>query len=220
MKYYNLTSTSDLGIVGEYPQVSTTKDSLLGSPFSTIKVNYGEIPEEIPFLELEFEKKAKTTDLLSTYSPYFGIIVSEKLKKLLQTFRLPPHKFYPVNVINKNEIIPYYWFNFYDNASKYIDYKNSIIEIYHKFNFKTLSIMNIESEENLREINSHLGFERNIKLRKISFNKDFPDYDIFMNNVLGFGNNLISKNLLKTLQEDNITGLLFSEPNYEIIFES
>ena len=59
MKYYNLTSTSDLGIVGEYPQVSTTKDSLLGSPFSTIKVNYGEIPEEIPFLELEFEKKAK-----------------------------------------------------------------------------------------------------------------------------------------------------------------
>jgi hypothetical protein len=220
MKYYSFGETDEINIIGENPQISTTADSLFGSAFSTVRVNYGEIPDEIPFLELKFNESAKITDLLRTYNPYFGLIVSERLKKILQTFCLPSHKFYPVNVINENEIIPYYWFNFYDNASKYLDYKNSTIEIYHKFNFKTLSIVSIESENNLQEINSNLGFERNIKLRKVSFNNDFPNYDIFSNNVLGFGYNLISENLLKSLQQNNITGFMFSEPNYEIIFES
>ena len=132
---------------------------------------------------------------------------------------MPPHKFYPINIVSNNNIIDYYWFNFYDNASKYLDYKNFSIEIYHKFNFKTLNIVSIESEDDLQEINSNLGFEKNIRLKKVSFSKKFPDYDIFSNNILGFGYNLISEKLLKSLQENNITVFEFSEPNYKLKFE-
>ena len=38
MKYYILSESIDLDIIGEYPQVSLTENCVLGSPFSNEKL--------------------------------------------------------------------------------------------------------------------------------------------------------------------------------------
>jgi len=207
MKYYNLTTSNDLDIIGYYPQVSNTENNLFGSPFAPKRINYGEIPEEIPYLELQFNKDAKITDLLGTYNPYFGFLVSEKLQKVISNFNLPPHKFYPIKIVREGHLLTYFWFNFYDDLFKYIDLKKSTIEIYHKFNFNVLDTVSIDSEENLKKINSNLDFEKSTRLRELFFNMNFPNYDIVTNNIIGSGN-FISEILRDSLNENNITGFL------------
>ncbi|MEO8239270.1 MAG: hypothetical protein ABI793_12065 [Flavobacterium sp.] len=210
MKYYSLTSTEDLDIIGEYPQVSTTNDSLFGSPFSTIKVNYGDIPDEIPFLELEFEENAKITDLLGTYNPYFGLIIDEKLKDIFSNTNLPNHRFYPVNVFFKNIPLPYYWFNFYDNIFPYLDMENSkfsVEENRQKLEYKFKS-ENFFKEKNIECIED---FNKTLRIEKIYLLDSFPKYDLFeFENFV-----LISEKLLNTFKENNITG--YEAKRYEIL---
>lgn len=206
-KYLSFTTSNDIDIIGSYPQVSNTENNLFGSPFAPKRINYGEIPEEIPSLELEFDKNAKVTDLLSTYNPYFGFLVSENLEKIISRFHLPPHRFYPIKIIQEENVLNYFWFNFFDDLYNYIDLKKSTVEIYHKFNFNVLDTVSIDSEENLKKINSNLNFEKSIRLKELFFNANFPNYDIVTNNIMGSGN-FISEELRDSLNESNITGFL------------
>lgn len=201
MKYYSLTSTDDLDIIGEYPQASTTKDSLFGSPFCTTRVNYGEIPDEIPFLELEFEENAKVTDLISTYNPYFGLVINEKLKNIISNTTLPRHKFYPINVFCKDITLPYYWFSFYDNIFPYMDMKKSqfsIEENKHKIahKFKSESFFKDKSVESL------MDFNKTFRLEEIHLLENFPEYDLFEFENFTF----ISEDLIQEFRIKNITG--------------
>ena len=69
MKYFIIEESIDLDIIGEYPQVFPTENCVLGSPFSNKRLSFGEIPNKIPYLELEFNKKAKKQLLiLETYT--------------------------------------------------------------------------------------------------------------------------------------------------------
>ena len=69
MKYFIIEESIDLDIIGEYPQVSPTENCVLGPPFSNKRLSFGEIPNKIPYLELEFNKKAKKQLLiLETYT--------------------------------------------------------------------------------------------------------------------------------------------------------
>ena len=54
MKYFTIEESIDLDIIGEYPQVSPTENCVLSSPFSDKRLSFGEIPNKIPYLELEF----------------------------------------------------------------------------------------------------------------------------------------------------------------------
>ena len=69
MKYFIIEESIDLDIIGEYPQVSPTENCVLGSPFSDKRLFFGEIPNKIPYLELEFNKRVKKQLLiLETYT--------------------------------------------------------------------------------------------------------------------------------------------------------
>lgn len=219
MKYFNLNISDNLDIIGVYPQISNTEKNIFGSPFSNRKVNYGDIPEEIPYLELEFNKNAKITDVLGTYNPYFGLIVSHKFKNIVSSFNLPNHRFYKANIIYQKDLLNYYWLNFHDDLRKYIDFSMTEIEIYNKFSFKILDTFILNSEATLDEVNLNLGIDESIRLKKISLKKGFPKYDIMTNNILGYGSNLISIKLMNSIKDSGITGFKFSELDYEIIVE-
>ena len=124
--YFNLGTSENLYTIGSYPQISQTENNIFNSPFSTQRINYGNIPNEIPYLELEFYKNAKITDMLSSTTPYFGLIINVKLKNLLEQFNIPKYKFYPIVLFrNKINVKDYYWFNFYDDIFQYIDMERS-----------------------------------------------------------------------------------------------
>lgn len=203
MKYFSIGSSIDLDVIGKYPQVSPTENCILGSPFSAIRLNYGEVPQEIPYLELEFNKNAKKTDLLSSYNSHFGMIVSEKLKQVILDFNIPKYKFYPFTLL-KNKIKTqehYYLFRFYDDIFKYIDMEKSKFsmkkrEIIEEFNFKSKEFYLNKNKDIFSD------FEKTLRIEKICLLNSFPNYDLFEFESFTF----ISENLLNELKKNNITG--------------
>ena len=64
--------------------------------------------------------------MLSSTTPYFGLIINVKLKNLLKQFNIPKYKFYSIVLFrNKINVKDYYWFHFYDDIFQYIDMKKS-----------------------------------------------------------------------------------------------
>ena len=149
--YFNLGTSENLYTIGSYPQISQTENNIFNSPFSTQRINYGNIPNEIPYLELEFYKNAKITDMLSSTTPYFGLIINVK---------------------------DYYWFNFYDDIFQYIDMKKSKFilkwrDFSQEFCFTSKEFYLSKEKETFED------FEKNLIIKEVYLLNSFPKYDIF-----------------------------------------
>ena len=196
MKYFIIEESIDLDIIGKYPQVSPTENCVLGSPFSNERLFFGDIPPKIPYLELELNKEAKKTDLLSSYNSHWGLLVNKKIKEIILNFKLPSSKFY--------------WFHFYDDIFQYIDMKKSKFilkwrDIIQEFCFTSKDFFKSKKRKTFED------FETKLIIKEVYLLNSFPKYDIFHFE----GRNIISEKLLNAFQENNITGYEVSE--YDIL---
>jgi len=172
--YFNLGTSENLYTIGSYPQISQTENNIFNSPFSTQRINYGNIPNEIPYLELEFYKNAKITDMLSSTTPYFGLIVNVKFKNILEQFNIPKYKFYPIVLFhNKINVKDYYWFNFYDLSKEketFEDFETELIikEVYLLNSFPKYDIFHFEGRNIISEKLLNAFIENNITGYEVS----------------------------------------------------
>jgi len=88
-------------------------------------------PDFVPNLDhFVVNGKAKLTDLLSVATLHGGFLISEKLKSVLENFKLPPHKFYDAKVFYKKQFHSYYWMHIICDLTDLVDYSNSVFFIY------------------------------------------------------------------------------------------
>lgn len=206
MKYFDLQYTIDLNSSGRIPQAVSTDRSEFNSVFSSVQISPERLLDEIPLFELELEAEANITDILSSYTVPFGLLVSAKLKNLLCEFRLPPHRFHQINLIDRGILRnDYFWFHCFDDLWKYIDPSISTLEVYHKFNRSSIGEIPLHSSKQIREIRNMLEFEQDIRLKDLYFSRNIPSYDIIMNNIFGLYL-WISETLKKALETEGITG--------------
>ena len=202
MRYFTIDESIDLDMIGEYPQVSPTENCVLGSPFSNERLSFGEIPNKIPYLELEFNKRAKKTDLLSSYNSHWGILINKKIKRIIVNFNIPTSKFYSFILLENRIIIKdYYLFRFYDDIFQYIDMERSKFilkwrDVSQEFCFTSKDFFKSKKEKTFED------FEKNLIIKEVYLLNSFPQYDIFHFE----GRNIISEKLLKAFIENNITG--------------
>jgi hypothetical protein len=104
MKKYSLVAQT----VGEI--VPKTKNNY-GKVFGFIGRNtlLSEVPEEKDFF-LFMKVKAKRTDVIQDFFTPQGMLVSHRLKLILEKFKLPTHRFYPATIVHKNVEYEYHWF--------------------------------------------------------------------------------------------------------------
>ena len=202
MKYFTIDESIDLDMIGEYPQVSPTENCVLGSPFSNERLSFGEIPNKIPYLELEFNKRAKKTDLLSSYNSHWGIMINKKIKRIIVNCNIPTSKFYSFILLENRIIIKdYYLFRFYDDIFQYIDMERSKFilkwrDVSQEFYFTSKDFFKSKKEKTFED------FETELIIKEVYLLNSFPQYDIFHFE----GRNIISEKLLNAFIENDITG--------------
>ena len=202
MKYFTIDESIDLDMIGEYPQVSPTENCVLGSPFSNERLSFGEIPNKIPYLELEFNKRAKKTDLLSSYNSHWGILINKKMKRIIVNFNIPTSKFYSFILLENRIIIKdYYLFRFYDDIFQYIDMERSKFilkwrDVIQEFYFTSKDFFKSKKRKTFED------FETKLIIKEVYLLNSFPQYDIFHFE----GRNIISEKLLNAFIENDITG--------------
>lgn len=207
MKFYSISESREINVIGFYPQTSLAKSYNPTSENSHRNVKPYNFSTFTPDYGLELNEQAIPTDIIDRGPVGFGLIVNEKIKELLKDFELPEHKFYPINISYKNKGLKYYWFHFIADIEKYIDKSKSTIKLFHKFKF------NIIQEEiyintikgNLYDYEDSLPREHAIRINKIVMNSDTPVFDIFDISILG-RITLISEKLKDKLYKEGITG--------------
>lgn len=206
MKYFNLQTTIDLDVAGEVPQASVSRNSEFSSPFSLVKIVTSRLLEQIPLLELERGQNAKLTDILSSYSVPFGLIVSSRLKDLLLKFKLPPHKFYSFKLIDGGAVRDdYFWFHCYDDLWQYIDSSRSRFEVYRMFKHCTIAEYPLQTSQQIESLINSLELLHATRLKEIYFLESFPGYDIILNDIISL-DIWISEELKGALESEGITG--------------
>ena len=213
MKYYTIVTSRDEKVIGKYPQVKTNTMPYewLKPPLNS-KIRYDIFLDFDKYFDIILDDDAILTAMIERVGVSWGIIINDKFKNILIQFNIPPHRFYPINVIHQGDAHQYYWFHFYINIFNYIDLEKSTFEVFNTANFKVIEELPVTSEKFIRDKQNSFAFQENMRLNKLVFNQGFPEYDIWMNNVWGFSN-LISRKLLNVLNESQITGFEYQEQN-------
>jgi len=207
MKFYNIGLTNNLNVIGHYPQTVRIEGYHVDF-VNNVKADY--FPDYLPKYGLKLNSSSKPTDVIDRGILTFGFVISEKLKIILSKFKLPPHKFYSIEVAGSSS--NYYWFHYISNMEKFINFEKSEIEV-----FETLPPFNVEetlslSFDEILKLKSDLIMKRGRSLRYkvIQLNNSFPDYDLF--EITGAQNiTLISETLKKEFINNGITGFEISE---------
>jgi len=202
MKFYNIGLTNNLNIIGHHPQTERLEGYHVDL-VNNVMADY--FPDHLPKYGLKLNFNSKSTDVIDRGILTFGFVISEKLKTILSKFKLPPYRFYSIDVVGSNT--SYYWFHYISNIEKYINFEKSEIEV-----FETLPPFNVEETLSL-SIDEILKLKRDLIMKRgrslrykvVQLNNNFPDYDLFeINGAQNF--TIISEKLKKEFESNDIKG--------------
>jgi len=213
MKFFSINCSDELKEIGYHPQTEIEPESFgFLSIGSTNEVRRNVLRDDNVRINLLINEKSKVTDYLYNSSITFGFVVSSRLKKIIETCSLPPHRFYPVTAIHKGQYLDYFWFHYMVDIYQHVDLMASSITIFHKFNFNIIDKIKIESIEKVKKIKSLLPFDQAMKFNEIILRKGFPGYDVFDLTGVQFIP-IVSERFLDKLQKNLVTGFESQEYN-------
>ena len=209
MNYYQISMTSDLNIIGHYPQTKLRTDqgdNVRVDGYLAMKAY--KFPDFIPNYKLELHPKAKPTNFLSKGPVNFGWIVDGKLKRILESYKLPKHHYYKIKVFYKTEVLDYFWLHYIvDDFWDFLNTENSYCEVFSKktpFEVQIDKVFPILSKEQVIEEKKKYRLGRT-RIGKITMKSNFPKYDLYETDI--YSHTIISHLMKSHLEKENITGI-------------
>lgn len=173
------------------------------------------IGKTVKTISVRMHKRAKITDMISCFKlgTSENFIISERMRIILEKFKIQPHLFVDCNVEKPNgDILKYSVLHFQGNQFfEMVDFKNSTFKIADTYTWP------LEGTEPTIEINSYSDFmqkkeelrlrELCIRLDKYVVNKDnINKFDMYTFRPLNTGN-FISKELRDAILDNKLTGI-------------
>ncbi len=178
-----------------YPAVESFDDYDFNAPNSVYKLDSDQFPNFIPDIRFKLAKDAKLCDVMaqSTISAC-GLLISEKLKGLMENESIIPHKFFSGTIeVSSGKIESYHWLHLvWPEGVNYLDFRQSKFKI--KRASKDLGEIEIESLADLHSKQGELGFIKMIHNYEYTFFK--PNFDLFihpLNKTIFVSENLRTK---------------------------
>ncbi|MDP5201330.1 imm11 family protein [Flavobacterium sp. DG2-3] len=224
MRYYSIHFTIDKKIRGSndyiknYNLLIPNKNKLyFEEPKFIGNINHTKI-DFIPYLlEIELFKKSKVHDLILEGGPVANyLIVSEKLKELIEKYRNHGMQFFNISLIDAYQKHKNYWLlNMYEFSHTYIDFGNSLI-YYEKQNADFKISYKIEKTllkvKNISEFMEYIEMAKikleNIYIEKLCLKSEIPDDFFALKYVFG-SMYYVSEKLKKEIEDAGCTGIEF-----------
>lgn len=163
-------------------------------------------------------KKAKATDLLSTVPPGFTprLLVSYKLKCLIEDFQVDTVDFFKNSVLHKDETLNYWLVNPYKLRPDTVNFKESKVVIRRSNGKGGTELADIETLEDFKRLETEKARLDIIYIDKLKLITDV-DLDIFVLNYVGGGTGwYVSERFKNEAEKLNITGVEFSPINLNL----
>jgi hypothetical protein len=204
IQFYTLSPAVDTTETGHaYPVVESPQGYDFNAGNSAHTLTYGAFPESNPDLRFHLAEGARLCDMMgqATISAH-GFLISQKLKNILGTFNLVPHRFYPAPIESKGKTYSYFWLHLvWNDAEKHVDYKNS--DFYVRRFSKNLGKIEVKHESDILEKRKALDIASRIDFEQIILT-DVPP-EMFLLNY--FTDIYITEKLKAGLQKEELTGI-------------
>ncbi|RYD69605.1 MAG: hypothetical protein EOP53_26905 [Sphingobacteriales bacterium] len=168
-------------------------------------------PFEIEYVDAH--KNAALTHFFGFNPKLWGVefFVEDKVKALLDKFRLPNHSYIPTNIYQHGKL-QHYWALYipYSYRVESIDFPNSVF-----FEGSPISGKKLRQFRDFEEWNRNKVF----RTEKLAFNANFDStLELFVTSFAGAGY-YISGKLKNAIEETHLTGIIITEPKEpELIF--
>ena len=208
MKYYPIRNSLETKVVGrKHPQLEC---NTLG--YAHAIPSYG--PCKMQFkLSFDLVKGAKLTDVLKTLAiSASGFIISERLRTLLESYKLERHEFIPVEIIDGKQTHNYHFLHFYGlDMVHCLDYQQSIFRIT-KWGFQDLGQKRFDSYESHQEYMKEYDKDYSLMtpLEHVVLKEESNDFDFFSFPQF-YHRMYVSEQLKQCLEDNHITGFSFEE---------
>lgn len=155
-------------------------------------------------LKFLLAKHAKPTDILSSnfHSLFNGLLVSNKLARILEEYNLPPHQRIEAQVTIGRDVVTYYWLHFTSDTSDIVDFERSIFTKYDPWT-KTGEIVRIADDRDYKEQIS--GLKNLVQIKSFDIKLRDDRYDL-INLLYLWTGILASDRLLTRLKSERING--------------
>jgi len=185
---------------------------------SVKKIAIDQFPDFEPDLNsFKTTPKTKLTDVITVTGLILanGFLVNEKVKQIFERFNLVPNKYFPATVNYKNKSYPYYWWQVVSDLTDCIDYQISSFKVKRLFKIETDSLRFKDAKE-LKDKKLEIGVVRSLIPSTLALNFSFDQsVDLFI--IGGFNEDIfVSEKLKRELENQNISGIEFKEPDFEI----
>ncbi|MBB6238788.1 hypothetical protein HDC90_003435 [Pedobacter sp. AK013] len=227
-KYYIFESAKAPQEIGpEFPQIQMLKSNYdmesEKSIFSFLQNSSTKISKIKPDLNaFILQKESLPTDLISNaITAAHGFLVSLKLKRVLEGFKLPLHEFFEAHVIHNNvHLNDYFYLHIISDLTEYVDYINSIF-YYHKRFSSEKHYIQVKSKQDYNLIKKKIRIEFpntyiKISAEKIVINSPIDNYlDFFQ--IGGFDFNFYtSERLMEVIKASRLSGINLSKSNLSV----
>ena len=218
MNYYIIQESGNLKIIGKYPQ---TKDiqyncDVWNEPKFIGQIHFEKVDFEPIIANAILHPKSKQTDLIDANSAMgFSnkLLISGKLKTILEKNRKNGMQFFKSPIIQNNLLAEDYWIlNMYEFKNDYVDFLNSKILLEEitseNINSLYLSINSLKDYElKIEEVRGKKGC--NLRIEKLVLSKDKIDNDFFMIRYSFSGIYFVSEKLKQEIEDAGCTGIEF-----------
>ena len=230
MNYYIIQESHNKKIIGHYPQVENVHHNchVWDEPRFVSHIDFEKVDFEPITSNAILHKKSKQTDLINANSAMgFSrkLLISGKLKSILEKNRKNGMQFFKAPIIQNNIIIEDYWIlNFYEFNYEYIDFLNSKISYTrkaddYKITYNTIkdfiNFKNFEQFETKRlEASTN---EESLSIEILSLFDQNINQDFFMIKYVFAGSFFVSEKLKKEIEDTGCTGIEFQPIELSLI---
>jgi hypothetical protein len=188
----------------------SNKENYLKIKSFFMSLKYWEREDFIPHFEVNIEsavlvKEAKLTDFLHFAPHMFGcpFIISQRVRDVFETFNLPVHFYYPVQLLRNNETLNSYCLFYLPYLGfDYVDYKNSLF-------YTGYGLLNNTKIVRINSLNEFLDFSGDeiLRVKELAFNEKFnKPLDLFNSKLGGL---FVSERLKQAITHNGLLGLNF-----------
>lgn len=214
MNYYRIKESIALKEIGAFPQSQTANHFVhVNSPNhlqnkqipSKLEVESVSIPQPI------LMKKAKRTDLISVVSISLKLVMSNKLKKILEASIGSNDwvQFLPMTLVDKEEIIDYWLMSVYKYDMQNVNFKQS--DIWLEGLVSPIKQVFIETVEDYFILKQGIKYPESLSINKLVLHSRIDTHFFSLSIVSGGVGYYISEKLKEEIEMAGCTGISFEK---------
>jgi hypothetical protein len=216
MKYFRIRHSINTDIGKKWPQVKTGigefqahSNAYIGNAEYFLKA----IPMQPELPELVLHDSSKLTDLISSSftGTSSGLILSDRLKSILESFHPANAQFFPIKIHHKQIRFDRYWYLHPTGANNdLIDFSAS--EVWEEINLVRTAKRSFTDATTFNEATKNPNPSQSFVITHYSLKNNLPDFFIltFVEGGIGY---FISEAAKWEIEEAGCTGIVFTAPN-------